>query len=152
MTEIEELIARDAIRTLKARYFRAFDTKDWDTFLNLFTPEATLEFDLAVPVLGQQTPSARLEGRKAIGEHVSSPDVMAQTVHHGHTCEIAFTGENEAHGIWAMEDIVDYGHTLIRGYGHYHETYLRQNGEWRITSVHLTRLRYEQTLRDRITI
>lgn len=152
MTEIEELIARDAIRTLKARYFRAFDTKDWDTFLGLFTAEATLEFDLAVPVPGVQTPSARLEGRKAIGEHVTSPAVMAQTVHHGHTYEIEFVGENEARGIWAMEDIVDHGHSLIRGYGHYHETYRREDGQWRITSVHLTRLRYEQSLRDRISI
>ncbi len=152
MTEIEQLLARDAIRALKARYFRAFDTKDWDTFVGLFTEDAWLEFDLAVPVPDEPTPSARLEGRKAIGDHVSSPNVVAQTVHHGHTYEIEVLGQNEARGIWAMEDIVDYGHSLIRGYGHYHETYRREDGQWRFTSVHLTRLRYEQTLRNRIVL
>ncbi|MCJ2177331.1 nuclear transport factor 2 family protein [Novosphingobium album (ex Hu et al. 2023)] len=152
MTPIEELLARDEIRTLKARYFRTFDTKDWNAFLSLFTEDATLEFDLAVPVQGQQTPSVRLEGQRAIGEHVSSPDVTAQTVHHGHTCEIEILSSDEARGIWAMEDIVDYGRTLIHGYGHYHETYRRTGAGWRIASVHLTRLRYKQTLQDRIVL
>jgi hypothetical protein len=29
----------------------------------------------------------------------------------------------------------------LRGYGHYHETYEKTDGQWRITSSKLTRLR-----------
>ena len=42
MDKLEELAARVAIGELKARYFRAVDTKDWDAFEALFEEDATL--------------------------------------------------------------------------------------------------------------
>jgi hypothetical protein len=38
----------------------------------------------------------------------------------------------------------------MAGHGHYHEVYRKQAGAWRIASVHLTRLRLSQVLKDRI--
>jgi hypothetical protein len=35
MTEVEELVAREEIKLLKARRDRACDTKDWELYLSL---------------------------------------------------------------------------------------------------------------------
>ena len=70
----------------------------------------------------------------------------AVTVHHGHMPEIMLTGPDTARGIWAMEDVVEFpdGHKLS-GFGHYHETYVRVGSDWRIATLHLTRLRVDLT-------
>jgi hypothetical protein len=43
---------------------------------------------------------------------------------------------------WAMQDRVIFGpnRPSITGYGHYHERYVRQNGQWKIAALKLTRL------------
>ena len=53
---------------------------------------------------------------------------QVRTVHHGYTPEIDILGEDRAVGIWAMMDeIRDRQYKLIlRGWGHYHETYERR--------------------------
>ena len=43
MTELERLTALEEIRKLKARYFRALDTKDWAGLQALFLPDAVLD-------------------------------------------------------------------------------------------------------------
>jgi hypothetical protein len=63
----------------------------------------------------------------------------AVTVHHGHMPEIAITGADTATGIWSMVDVVRLG-AGFRGYGHYHEEYVKQAGRWRIRRLRLTRL------------
>ena len=81
---------------------------------------------------------------------VSPPDPGVEplvTVHHGHMPEIELTSPTTARGIWAMEDIL---HTpedsvnVVHGFGHYHETYERIDGEWRINTLRLTRLRVDR--------
>ena len=59
-----------------------------------------------------------------------------------HSPEIELTSETTATGIWAMGDTVESpdGWALY-GAGHYHETYAKQDGRWRIKSNHLTRTR-----------
>ena len=81
--------------------------------------------------------------------HFASPDEMvaanrrilatAVTVHHGHMPEIMLTGADTATGVWAMMDLVKLGEGF-RGYGHYHEEYVKQAGRWRIRRLRLTRL------------
>ena len=71
------------------------------------------------------------------------------SVHHGHTPLYAFQSDSEASGIWAMADIVQYGvDKTMYGYGHYRETYRKVDGQWKFSSVHLTRLRIEWTPRS----
>ena len=70
----------------------------------------------------------------------------AVTVHHGHMPEIELTSPTTATGIWALQDVIlwpDGGR--MHGYGHYHETYERIDGQWRIRSSTLTRLHMELT-------
>jgi hypothetical protein len=66
------------------------------------------------------------------------------TVHHGHMPEVELTSATTARGIWAMRDLLVWPNgTEVRGYGHYHETYERIDGRWRIKSSRLTRLHVE---------
>ena len=63
--------------------------------------------------------------------------------------EIVITSADTATGIWAMEDRLRWppGGPLVamHGWGHYHETYARSNGEWRIQTTTLRRLRVDIT-------
>jgi SnoaL-like domain len=43
MTVSEQLLAIEAIKQLKARYFRCLDTKDWAGFLAVFAPDAVID-------------------------------------------------------------------------------------------------------------
>jgi uncharacterized protein (TIGR02246 family) len=126
----------EAIRQLKARYFRTMDTKDWTGMRQVFTDDVVVDTT------------------EAGGNVVSGADEFMTflqgtldgtvTVHQGHMPEINVTSETEAKGIWALNDIVIWSDgTRLDGYGHYHETYEKQAGEWRIKSSKLSRLRVD---------
>jgi ketosteroid isomerase-like protein len=138
----------ETIKQLKARYFRLMDTKDWATWGDVFADDATLLVDTAVSTGGRDPhPMPQLRGRDTIVNHVSGVIDACVTVHHGHMPEIELTSPDTATGIWAMEDIVEWpGERLLRGYGHYHESYRKgMDGVWRIATLHLTRLRLDIT-------
>jgi hypothetical protein len=107
----------EAIKQLKARYFRLLDTKDWAGFRQLFTSDVHVDVsaDGAGVFDGIESFMAMLEP--------TLRDVV--TVHHGHMPEIAVLSATEATGIWAMEDHLRWpaGGPIaeLHGYGHYHE-------------------------------
>jgi uncharacterized protein (TIGR02246 family) len=133
---IQRLVDIEAIRQLKARYFRFLDTKDWDGFGTLLTDDAYMEADGVVR-----------EGRTAILAFLPKVLDGVVTTHHGHTSEIEITGRDTATGIWAMFDYLtwpgDGPPKGMQGYGHYHEEYAREDGAWRIRRLVLTRLRVD---------
>jgi uncharacterized protein (TIGR02246 family) len=130
----------EAIKRVKARYFRCLDTRDWEGWGRVFAADAVLEVPEADVVE---------HGRDAIVASVSAALTGATTVHHGHMPEIELTGPDTARGIWAMFDYVEWppsdsGERIgLRGYGHYHEEYVREDGEWRIARTRLVRLRVD---------
>lgn len=134
-----QLIELEAIRQLKARYFRAMDTKDWEAFANVFAEDAAMD------VSQDAGDAGHVRGREEIVRAISLAVGEARTVHHGHMPEIRFTGPDSATGIWAMFDYVEFAAegapAGLRGYGHYHEIYTKADGHWRIASMKLTRLR-----------
>jgi len=136
----EALAAIDRIKVLKARYFRLMDTKDWDGWGRLFTPDA--EMDTSGEAGGRC-----VRGRDGIVAYVRGAVDPVTTVHHGHMPEITLTSPTTATGIWAMEDMLRFpegmGIGSMHGYGHYHETYELHDGEWLIASTKLTRLRID---------
>jgi hypothetical protein len=137
----------EAIRQLKARYFRFMDTKDWDAWRELFTDDVVGWTDNAVSTRGADAkPGPTWQGIDVFVPTVRKLIDDCTTVHHGHTPEITLTSDTTATGIWAMADIVAFpdGRTLY-GAGHYHETYRKADGVWRIQSLHLTRTRLEIT-------
>ena len=126
----------ESIRQLKARYFRLMDTKDWDGLARVFAPDVRIDM---INEGGHVTNS--------VEEYL--PFLVSQigpaiTVHHGHMPEITLLSDDEATGIWAMEDELWWPEgspvSYVHGYGHYHETYVKHDGEWRISEMTLTRL------------
>ncbi len=137
-----ELVEIEAIKQLKARYFRLMDTKQWDAFRQVFTDDAVLDVRAETG-----TESGLLRGGDAIAAGIRQSIEAAVTVHHGHMPEIRLLDAERAEGIWAMEDVVEWPspegapRSGFRGYGHYHETYRKVEGSWRIATLELTRLR-----------
>jgi hypothetical protein len=124
------------IEGLKARYCRSLDTKDWSSFRDLFTD------DFVSDTTASGGP--RIVGADAFVEFVSSTLATAVTVHQVQQPEIELTSPSTARGVWAMQDLVRFAPGLtMHGFGHYHETYERADGCWRIASSELTRLREE---------
>jgi uncharacterized protein (TIGR02246 family) len=137
---LQRLVDTEDIKRLKARYFRTLDRKDWEGYGQVFSKDAHLE----VP-----EGNVSEHGREAIVASVSSVLEGVRTVHHGHMPEIEITGPDTARGIWAMFDYVEFparddGERVgLQGYGHYTEEYVREDGEWRISHSHLSRLRID---------
>ncbi|MDX1734251.1 MAG: nuclear transport factor 2 family protein [Halioglobus sp.] len=123
----------EAIKCLKARYFRCMDSKDWQGLADCFTEDLVADFRAAPGMLSQGRDNYMAALREAVGD--------APTVHHGHMPEIELTGADTARGIWAMDDIVELPGLSLRGWGHYHERYRRESGSWRICHIRLTRIR-----------
>ena len=140
MDPVQQLLDIEAIKQLKARYFRFVDVEDYASLRGLFLDDA--EF-----VVEGQPISGGDELVRRIREHHTNAEV--RTVHHGHMPEIEITSETTAHGIWAMFDYVDRiwkddgRREAFQGYGHYEETYRKLDGAWKIASMKLTRIRVD---------
>ena len=136
MDPVARLVAIEDIKQLKARYFRTMDQKRWDEMAQVFTNDARMEAE------GYVT-----EGRDAIIEFLQNVLNQVRTVHHGHMPEIEVTSATSAQGIWAMFDYVEFpsdgAPQGLKGYGHYEEEYVVEDGAWRIRRLTLTRLRVD---------
>jgi hypothetical protein len=127
----------EQIKLLKARYFRYVDTRDWDGVTALFTPDCDLRSTLF--------PEVKRPGE--FFERVAAMITPGISVHHGHMPEITLTSWQTATGIWAMYDYVeaDDGSVGFHGYGHYHESYLKDPERgWLISRFELRRLRLDR--------
>jgi hypothetical protein len=130
----EALADVEAIKQLKARYCRFLDTKDWAAWRTIFTDD----------FLSDTSPAGGkvIEGADEFVAFTRKSLRNQATVHQVHAPEIELTSATTAKGVWALEDVVRFGPGVnLRGYGHYHETYVKVDGQWRIASSTLTRLR-----------
>jgi hypothetical protein len=150
MDDIQKLLAIENIKQLKAAYFRTMDTKAWDEFRELFTVDVMVDSSEAF------TPLDATGEPIEVGLPRCAPDQKLcvwgvddfirmqhrhlegiSTVHHGHMPEITIISDDEANGVWAMEDKLRWpeGQGTVRelhGYGHYQERYRKVDGRWRI--------------------
>jgi hypothetical protein len=134
----------EAIKQLKARYFRTMDTKDWEGMRQVFSPD--VHIDTSTDGGGV------IDGADTFIDFIRETLNDVTTVHHGHMPEIELTSDTTATGVWAMEDHLWWpeGSPIqhLHGYGHYHETYVKQAPGWRIATLTLTRLRRDFVLDD----
>ncbi len=146
MNNIERLLAIEGIKTTKARYFRCLDTKDLAGYASVFAPDAVMD------MRGESRDGEGLvSGAGNIASFVLGSVSGLSTVHHGHMPEIEFSSDTSASVIWAMEDklwkvddaaaVVPF--STLHGYGHYHETYVRIEDQWLISTITLMRLRVD---------
>jgi hypothetical protein len=130
----ETLAEIEAIKQLKARYCRFLDTKDWTAWRSIFTDDFRSDTSEAGGKVIDGADEFVAFTRKSLRNQA--------TVHQVHAPEIELTSATTARGVWALEDVVRFGPGVnLRGYGHYHETYEKVDGQWRIKTSKLTRLR-----------
>ncbi len=131
----------EAIKRLKARYFRTMDTKDWAAMREVFTDDVVMDTTAS----GGGVVTGADEFLAFLQETLAD----AVTVHHGHMPEIDLTSPTTATGIWALQDVILWPNGMrLLGYGHYHETYEKIGDDWRIASSTLTRLHMDLTEPD----
>jgi hypothetical protein len=141
MDDANAVLDIESIKQLKARYCRYLDAKEWHSWRSLFADD----------FIGDTTKAG---GRIVVG----ADDFVAYTrntlgkpsqatVHQVHAPEIALTSDTAAEGVWALNDVVRLVPWLtLHGYGHYHETYEKTDGRWRIKTSTLTRLREDTVI------
>ena len=128
----------EAICRLKARRDHAVDRKDWATYAALHTDDYAAHSISDTPIVGGQAAA------DALAVHLAN----VTTVHHSHTPVIEFQDPDHATGVWAMEDNLfwkrDGEKQWLRGFGFYHEKYVREaDGEWRFSYRKLERTHAE---------
>jgi hypothetical protein len=145
MTDAERMMAIEEIKGVKARYFRCVDTKDWAGFEAVFASDVTVDYTPP----GGNPADWLASGASNVVAFVRKIVEPAITVHHGHMPEVELTSASTARGIFAMEDLIWWPEgsrrKTLHGWGHYHETFEKSDGNWRIKTLKLTRLRVEQT-------
>ena len=124
----------EAIKQVKARYGRAADTKD----LELLRTTVTDDFDCDTGSSGR----GATVGIDAFIERVRTNPVV--TIHHALQPEIELTSPTTATGIWAVHlfSPIPDGRT-VDAFGHYHDTYEKVDGSWRLRSLRLEWLHRE---------
>ncbi len=128
----------EAIRQLKARYFRTMDTKDWQAMRRVFTDDAVIDTTASGGVV--------IAGADQFMSFLRETLSGVITAHYGHMPEITVTSPSTASGIWALEDMLIWPDgSRMQGYGHYHETYEKIDGIWLIRTSTLSRLHMEIT-------
>jgi SnoaL-like protein len=147
MDALEKLLPIDEIKRTKSRYFRAIDCKKWTALRDIFCDDGTCDYWGAATDLSSgvnAVPGATeiiIAGADAgVGALKSGLD-WPVTVHSGHSPDMELTRPSGASGICGTSDILCFPagalYARMDGYGHYYETYQRENAGWRIKSIRL---------------
>jgi hypothetical protein len=128
----------EAIKQLKHRYFRALDSKNWELMSDCLSKDCIAKYDGG---------KYSFEGREKIVQFFSSYMSNPQLIfmHHGHHPEITIVNDQQATGIWYLQDIVINldNNTTLRGAGFYHDTYIYTDKQWLISETG-----YERTFEE----
>src|SRR5512146_463419 len=141
---IDQMNDLEAIHQLKARYFRLMDTQQWGAWADCFTVDVSATYE-GVPRANSELPLVvSLAGRTELLKGVRTLLTGARSIHQGFMPEIKLTTATTASGIWAMFDYVMLPTCHFKGWGHYHEEYVKEGTTWKIKSIHLTRLHTDE--------
>jgi hypothetical protein len=127
LTKLEDL---EAIKKLKAKYWRCVDRKLWDELAECFTEDAIADYGPDIKLKGQAIV-------RFLKDSLGADSVV--TSHIGHRPEIDLTGESTATGMWWLNDyIIMQPNTKRRGYAFYEDEYSKKDGKWKIKSTKVT--------------
>ncbi|MDX3641720.1 nuclear transport factor 2 family protein [Streptomyces sp. MB09-02B] len=114
----------ESLRQLKAKYTWLLDHKQWDEWADCFSPDFTFETG------GNQLP---LDTFVSVVSNNLQPLV---TSHQLHQFKVEITSATTATGVWWLRDhLVHPGNgSEFRGRAYYHEKYLKEAGEWKISA------------------
>jgi len=135
-TRIRILEDIEAIKKLKARYWRCMDKKLWDEMGQVYATEAVQEYG-----------TDRVQGDgKAVVQWIRNGIEDVATAHGGHSPEIEITSGTTARGIWALQDYLVWKSGMkMMGFGHYEDEYVKEGGVWKIKSTKVIRTFEEWT-------
>lgn len=133
---LQQLSDLEEIRLLKHRYYRGIDTADEKLLSSLLAEDVTVEYrggSYRVNVAGRE---------KTVNFLMDSFNSDSLAMHHGHMSEIEFQGENEATGLWALDDLFISleRKDVTTGSAIYRDRYVRINGEWKIAATEYDRI------------
>lgn len=129
----------EAIKQLKARYFRTMDTKDWAGMRQVFDDDVIVD-------VTEEAGGEPVQGADAFLAFLEPTLAAVVTVHQGHMPEIEVLSDTTAKGIWALNDLLQFPDgSSMEGWGHYYETYVKIDEVWKIKTLKLTRLRIDFT-------
>ena len=141
---IEQLNDLEEICQLKARYVRLVDTKDWESWRECFTED----FEASIEGAPRHSKDEPLD--KALGPRDRLVDGCAQmfdgvtTLHQIYSPEIKLTSATTATGVWAQFDHVQFSTCNFKGWGHYHDDYVKIDGQWKLKKTRVTRVLTEE--------
>ena len=146
MTE-RDLQAIEAIKQLKACYWRAVDTKDSAMLHSVLAHDCLVDFRDA---MGAHNEAQLWRTAERFCADTMAVTAGVVTVHHGFPPEITVTAPDEAEAIWPFEDLVWVEGTAsalpfrrFRGWGHYRDRYRKTETGWKIARTTISRLRIE---------
>lgn len=140
--EIQRLKDIDEIKSLKSRYFRALDTKDWDALEETLHPDISTSYSNGKLVF---------HGPKEVTNYFNESMPKTEiTLHQGHNPEITILSDTEAEGKWYLEDRLifaegnEYCGLQIEGSAIYTDKYVKVDGKWLIRETGYLRI-YEES-------
>lgn len=145
----KRLALAETIRTLKARYCRYLDTHQWVEFVAIFARKPTIR------LVGED--GVLLAQFDDIDEFIAVTKAYlsgVKSIHQVHNDEIDTVSESEIRAVWSMEDYLifpdgnDGRPASMHGYGHYHETWRLEEGQWRLAHLELRRTILEITPKE----
>jgi hypothetical protein len=119
-----------AIASIKARYFRHMDLKQWKDMRELFTDDAIFDH----PTIGRfNDPSAAIDAVAAL----LVDDFW--TNHESGIPDIELTSSDTAKGVFSMSSTSRRSgqKEFSRTFGHYYDEFRRVDGVWRISTLKL---------------
>jgi SnoaL-like domain len=134
----------EEIKTLKARYIRFGDMKQWRDLATLLTDDFTALFEIAPRFSKDQPRRAEISGRDLFINTWTNALVGVVTMHNVFLPEITLVTPTAANGIWGMHDLVKMPNCVFEGWGHYQDEYVKQQGVWLIKASRVTRLHTEE--------
>jgi hypothetical protein len=121
---VDELLAHESIRQLKARYCLFVDMKRWAELEELFSLDARLEFnDRDTVVIGRSEIVAYIAA--AVGDSLTS--------HHPSCADIEILAPAQARATWALHYATE-GVAQV-AYGFYEDEYHQERGTWRFSRL-----------------
>ena len=144
MSDRQHLEDIEQIETLKARYIRFGDTKQWEELAQLLTDDFSATFEIAPRFSKDQPRRAEISGRDLFIKTWAEALVGVITRHNVFLPEITLISPIAASGIWGMHDLVKMPNCVFEGWGHYHDHYVRENGVWMIKASRVTRIHTEE--------
>jgi uncharacterized protein (TIGR02246 family) len=136
LRRVQRLEDIEAIKRVKYKYFRCFDTANVEELADVFTD------DVVLSVVGGVY-RFELSGKQAYLDMVrDGAHAEMVTQHNGHHPEIDVLSESTATGIWYLHDFVlEFRRQQhITGTAFYRDTYLKQDGRWRIQRTEFERI------------